>query len=67
LNERLDGQGGHLMRLAIAIERLRSGYEASEIAPLLQNQGDYSYEKSLRFGGRAETVANHSNAKQSKR
>jgi DNA primase large subunit len=49
LNKQLDGQGGHLMRFAIAIEHLHSGMESSEIAQLFQSQSDYSYEKSLGF------------------
>jgi hypothetical protein len=49
LNKQLDGQGGHLMRLAIAIEHLHYGMNPSEIAQLFQNQSDYSYEKSLGF------------------
>jgi hypothetical protein len=49
LNKQLDGQGGHLMRLAIAIEHLHLGMQPSQIAQLFQNQSDYSYKKSLGF------------------
>jgi hypothetical protein len=45
----LDGQNGHLMRLAIAIEYLHLGMKPSEIAAFFQSQSDYDYEKSLRF------------------
>ncbi len=49
LNQRLEGQGGHLMRLAIAVEHLHVGMKPSEIAPLFQSQSDYDYEKSLSY------------------
>jgi len=49
LNKQLEGQGGHLMRLAIAVEHLHLGMKPSEVASLFQSQSDYDYEKSLRF------------------
>jgi len=49
LNRQLEGEGGHLMRLAIAIEHLHLGMKPFEIAPLFQSQSDYDYERSLYF------------------
>jgi len=49
LDKQLEGQGGHLMRLAIAVEHLHSGMKPFEVAALFQNQRDYDYEKSLGF------------------
>jgi len=49
LNRQLEGKGGHLMRLAIAIEHLHLGMKPFEIAPLFQSQSDYDYERSLYF------------------
>lgn len=50
----LDGRGGHLMRLAAAVEHLHHGIKPDEIASLFQNQRDYNYERSLRFVEDAE-------------
>jgi hypothetical protein len=49
LDKQLEGKGGHLMRLAIAIEHLHLGMQPSEIAVLFRSQSDYDYGKSLDF------------------
>jgi hypothetical protein len=49
LNKQLEDKGGHLMRLAIAIEHLHLGMKSLEIAPLSKSQSDYNYAKSLGF------------------
>jgi len=54
LDKQLEGQGGHLMRLAIAVEHLHLGMKPSEVAALFQSQSDYSYEKSLGFAEDAQ-------------
>jgi len=49
LNKQLEGKGGHLMRLAIAVEHLHLGMQPPEVAVLFRSQGDYDYGKSLGF------------------
>ena len=45
LNKPLEGENGHLMRLAIAVEYLNKGYGVEEVVPLFKNQPDFKPEK----------------------
>jgi hypothetical protein len=41
----LDGEYGHLMRLAIAVEYLNNGYTVDQVVALFQTQGDFDARK----------------------
>ncbi|MGF3573513.1 MAG: DNA primase small subunit domain-containing protein [Candidatus Bathyarchaeia archaeon] len=45
LQTSLDGEYGHLMRLAIAVEYLNNGYTIDKIVPLFQTQEDFDAKK----------------------
>ncbi|MCD6444939.1 hypothetical protein J7L70_08090 [Candidatus Bathyarchaeota archaeon] len=45
LNNPLEGENGHLMRIAIAVEFLNKGYSVDQIVPLFKNQPDFKPEK----------------------
>ena len=49
LNMPLHDHGGHMMRLAIAVEHLHAGYSVDQIVSLFQHQTDFKEEKSRYF------------------
>jgi len=46
LKKPLEGPGGHLMRLAIAVEHLARGYSVEEVVELFKSQSDFNEAKS---------------------
>jgi len=46
LKKPLEGPGGHLMRLAIAVEHLARGHSVEEVVALFKSQPDFNEVKS---------------------
>jgi len=57
LQDDLDGEYGHLMRLAIAVEYLNHGYTVDQVVPLFRTQGDFDAEKTRQMVEHAEKRA----------
>lgn len=49
LGKKLEGESGHLMRLAIAVEYLHTSMSTEDVARLFAAQPDYDFEKSMYF------------------
>jgi len=49
LKKQLEGHGGHLMRLAIAVEFLNKGYSVDQVVDLFRSQGDFDEKKTRYF------------------